>query len=205
MVHVFVGVGYSTFLPKYLEFMFRLKASDASALTGVSSVPFQVAGLMIGGAFISRYLPSPREIAHWNALITGLQIVCLMVLAFFGCSTDNIDISFLKHAVSSNESSAEPMHCSAGCDCETGPLLPVCDSYTGKSFYSPCHGGCEKMENLSTFSECLCLSHENITVTEGFCPSDNCSNGLVEFLVLVCVIQLLKGTGVVGRMLLSYK
>ncbi|CAL8072091.1 unnamed protein product [Orchesella dallaii] len=216
LVHIFVGIGYWTFLPKYLEFMFRLKAADAAMLTGVSSVPLQVAGLMLGGAFISRYMPSSKEISSWNAIVTILQIIGLFVVAFVGCSTSNIDLSFQQHTQQSNTSEvssliagtgSDAQHCSADCDCVIGPILPVCDLSSGTTFYSPCFAGCEKVVNQTNFIECSCLPHSNSSgsLIEGFCPSNDCSNGLITFLVLTCLSQFLSSSAVVGRMLMSFK
>lgn len=177
--------------------MFRLKSSDAALLTGVSTVPFQVAGLMLGGAFIARYLPSSKEISHWSCVVGALQIVSLMVMSFLGCATNKMDVSF----VGGGEG-----HCSGDCACDQGPPLPVCDLYTGTTYYSGCHAGCESVRNQSgVFGYCSCLGDEEGTLVEGWCPGDGCGNGLVAFLVFVCLAQFLRGSGVVGRMLLGYK
>ncbi|KAK3603008.1 hypothetical protein CHS0354_037755 [Potamilus streckersoni] len=58
------------------------------------------------------------------------------------------------------------MNCTGSCGCNDEKYFPICGS-DGRSYYSPCHAGCDVKPSVMTFSNCSCI--ERGTATAGLC------------------------------------
>ncbi|OXA52219.1 solute carrier organic anion transporter family member 74D isoform X2 [Folsomia candida] len=259
--HIFVGIGYWTFFPKFLEVVFHEPAAQASVMTACVTVTFNAAGLLISGVAISKVLPGAEQVSFWNAMATVVQILVLIIITQFGCDSGDLvfsrdsstavtagvtvpglttPIAFSETTMltstenllngsdlttESTEWSTTQMittttvrnkrlvylhssNCSAGCDCKLGPMMPLCDESSGRTFYSPCHAGCQSVNydgNETVFNDCSCVS-EGAVVKNGFCEGHGgCRAGLVTTLILTAIAQFLGGTVVIGKMLIFYR
>jgi len=144
----------------------------------------------------------------------------MLLITQFGC--DHGDISFgqtpsstnllpLNNVTESNSTIFQPLtytlqNCSVDCNCNAGPIMPLCNEETGDVFYSPCHAGCERiLDSGMVFSDCSCMS-PNVTSTVGFCEGHGgCFAGFIIFLTLTAITQFLGSTGIVGKMLIFHR
>lgn len=57
------------------------------------TVTFNAAGLLVGGLTISRLLPNAETVSLWKGIVTGVQIVVLILLTQFGCDSGDLVVS----------------------------------------------------------------------------------------------------------------
>ena len=114
--------------------------------------------------------------------------------------------------------------CSQDCGCEGIPYNPVCsneDGYT--NFFSPCHAGCESIENINgtiSYTNCKCLNSNSLpppniaiqpnftiqtgSVSLGTCPQD-CSSQFYAMIGFLTVFSIIGSTTRIPNMLLSLR
>jgi hypothetical protein len=153
-------------------------------------------------------MPSAEVVSYWSCVFTAIRILIFLIFTQFGCDHGDVILG------NTPQSTSDPMptdlhlfsNCSADCDCKSGPIIPLCDEYSGRLFYSPCHAGCEQiLDNGTVFADCSCLP-ANSTLTSGFCEGHGgCGAGFVTFLILVALGEFLGSSGVVGKMMIFYR
>lgn len=58
--YVFAFVGFGTFMPKFVEYNFRVSSSASSSYAGAVGTVSKAIGLLISGWLISKFKPSAR-------------------------------------------------------------------------------------------------------------------------------------------------
>lgn len=85
-------VPYWVYTPKYIETQYRQSASASSFLTGTIALVFTALGILISGFVISKFKPSARYMAAWNAF-GGFATVCgITAYIYLGCDANDNSI-----------------------------------------------------------------------------------------------------------------
>ena len=170
-------MGFAQFIPKYMEYHFRIRASTSGASGGIPktfasvgknfvyhfnsvktlNILFYAVGLLVSGWVMSRWRFKARTLAGWCVFSDVLAIVAICSMSLFACPQShfpNIDES---------RSGMVFSDCNANCGCEGIPYNPVCSNEDGlTNYFSPCHAGCQSFEidenNNTIFKDCKCLN-----------------------------------------------
>ena len=67
--YVFAFMGFGTFMPKYIEYQFRMKASTSSRVTGMAGTAAKAVGLLASGWLVGRFKFSARTLSIWNVVL----------------------------------------------------------------------------------------------------------------------------------------
>ena len=196
---VFATSGVGTFMPKYLEFQFRQRASTSGGLGGLSKTLSAFVGIVAAGVVMSKVEVRARSAAAYCASGVFLSAMAFVVASQLSCEQggsirDEICID---------------------CDCDDAAFAPICAADGETTFASPCHAGCrsaEKSGNQTFYFGCACVAKgplglrpfwdreernipllvtspisavsSNATAVEGYCPAD-CSTALYVVLGLL--------------------
>lgn len=162
LFYVFAFMGFGTFMPKYMEFQFRMKGSTSSRFAGGIGTLSKAIGMLASGFVIARLKPSARILSGWNVVLGALFLISLISFAFLGCPTSKV-------APAGNA-------CALGCECAHVPMQPVCSKDGVTNFYSPCAAGCKTHAGEKVFGECACAREEweesNATLSEEWVKKD---------------------------------
>lgn len=63
--HILPVSGLYTFLPKYLEYQYRITASDASFISGIAGIMVMGLGIFSSGIYMRRTNPNPNFVSRW--------------------------------------------------------------------------------------------------------------------------------------------
>lgn len=208
---LFLGiVGFSTFLPKYLEAQFGQTASQASILTGAAGMMMMMAGVFLGGLIIWKLQPP----AYWISIASGvaniIYAVGLFVMMSFKCN-DSVfpGVYFDGSSVQMTSS------CNQECNCD-GRFDPIC--LGSQNYLSPCTAGCTsigQVDNKMVFLNCSCAANivSNLTSLHldskmmladiGYCPGsrNNCTY-LWPYIIILAVSKLIVSATRVGNILI---
>ena len=209
LIFSFFGfIGFTQFLPKYLEFHYRQTASKAGGLSGVAKTAAAVIGCLVPSYFIGKYRVHARKLGFFCSLCELLTALAFVSFALMACPPMRV----VGVAESEAEGRLELPECARGCGCGEGPgsigeFHPIC-SGDGRDFFSPCVAGCANREGLF-YSDCACIANSNSsllpaegggrpTVTnpdrfearDGQCPVD-CKGPFVTMLVILAVVAFL--------------
>ncbi|KAL1132404.1 hypothetical protein AAG570_010359 [Ranatra chinensis] len=199
--YTFGMIGYWIFMPKYMETQFRQSASTASLVTGSIGLIFTALGVIVSGAFISKFRPRPQYLAAWNVFTETVDIIGHFAFAFLGCPKDDLHGRELE-----NGKWQLVADCNANCNCASSIKYdPICSMDKTTTFFSPCHGGCtisDIINGTKIFSNCSCIP--DLQATDGACPVE-CQNQFIIFLMLLCGMKLLSATGRAGNILIQFR
>ena len=79
--YVFAFMGFGTFMPKYIEYVFRMKGSNTASLSGgLGSFP-QAIGFLVSGYVIGKYKFSARIVSGWSVAITTIAFFSLILFS----------------------------------------------------------------------------------------------------------------------------
>jgi hypothetical protein len=78
-------MGFALFMPKFIEFHFRQKASTSGASGGIAKTLSSVVGLLVSGWIIGRWRFRARALAGWCAFADLLAIVGITCISVFSC------------------------------------------------------------------------------------------------------------------------
>ena len=67
--YVFAFMGFGTFIPKYIEYQFRMTASSSSRVTGLAGTAAKAFGLLVSGWLVGRFKFSARTLSIWNVIL----------------------------------------------------------------------------------------------------------------------------------------
>ncbi|KAL3888259.1 hypothetical protein ACJMK2_000630, partial [Sinanodonta woodiana] len=141
---MFAVMALGSFGPKYLESQFFLPTWKANIILGADKLVASSLGTMVGG-YITRRMGLNRT--GCLKLIFFARLTCALLAAFnylFGCDHPHLYRFDNKSLVNSSSSLA--------CNCDDTSYLPVCVDGR-KTYFSPCHAGCEQKESWG-YSKC---------------------------------------------------
>merc|ERR1712223_337426 len=75
---VFAFMGFGTFMPKYIEYQFRQKASHSARASGLAGTMSKAVGFMLSGWLIGRFKFSAKTLAAWNVVLGCCYFCTLM-------------------------------------------------------------------------------------------------------------------------------
>lgn len=145
---LFYSFGYTPywmFGAKYMEIQYHLTASKSSSIFGTFGLLFSALGVILAGFVITRYRPSAKRMALWNALVGLISVCGMMGYAFLGC--DDIQQHGLAEIITNSS-------CSMDCHCDYVSNAPVCGD-DGRTYVSACHAGCTTGGEM--FGNCSCI------------------------------------------------
>ncbi|XP_022915463.1 solute carrier organic anion transporter family member 74D [Onthophagus taurus] len=144
-----------------------------SKIANVIKYPFIATSLIATGFIIAKVKPKLKYIALFNVMIYTITALSFISLAFLSCDvTLQSDIPGRLITPS----------CSSHCYCpKNTPFVPVCTVEGQKTYFSPCHAGCQNVSfsNTKIYSGCTCgestTSVTETSATEGACNQTTCS------------------------------
>lgn len=78
-------MGFALFVPKYIEFHFRMKASVSGATGGVPKTVASVIGMLLSGWIVGRWRFKARTLAGWCLVADIFAIIGMCSIALFTC------------------------------------------------------------------------------------------------------------------------
>ncbi|CAL8092990.1 unnamed protein product [Calicophoron daubneyi] len=205
---MFLIIGFSSFLPKYLEMEYHISKSLTSIIAGGLIIPSGAIGILAGGLILNRFKFRRACAARFIVFVNLIIAILLSLFFFLGCHNPSIagitsDYPVRDVYTSSSKYSLQ-VKCNQNCPCSENTWFPVCDRRTGVTFISPCFAGCNVSSNTYAkngevvYQHCSCLPREGKSedriVYRGECPLD-CAKlpffipALVACLFLTGVIQ----------------
>nr|XP_018907628.1 PREDICTED: solute carrier organic anion transporter family member 2B1-like [Bemisia tabaci]XP_018907629.1 PREDICTED: solute carrier organic anion transporter family member 2B1-like [Bemisia tabaci] len=221
--------GYSPFyyfLPKYMENIYNVSASNATLVTGVFGLGFSAMGLLVSGIVITKFKPKARYLAGWNVFSATFIACGLFSFSLLGCPSNEI-----KETDITTSGDLDVYHpCNQNCHCEFVKFSPVCHQPTNTTFISPCLAGCTGFDYkdgmVKSYSNCSCIPSANETmslnwssgnsssddsqslpwssVVFGKCPVD-CSKQFFMFLAITCLNKFVGATSRASNFLISVR
>jgi hypothetical protein len=147
-------MGFTTFIPKYLQSYFGLTPASASIYTGLVAALSWSLGPIIGGPLLSRMKVTVSKSLLFVVVIHIIAVVGYTIAFFLSCPE-------ARWAGFVNGMSYS-MPCNSNCSCDPTSYTPVCGS-DGSNYFSPCYAGCQlEMQSAGNSSEkeffnCQCL------------------------------------------------
>lgn len=215
---VFIQAGIVNFFlhePNYLQSRFFLPTTDSDGInnewtsrlvTNLLKPPMVALSILVAGLIIAKANPGPRKLAGWN-IITGLVAVCFFITYIF-IECDNGEIA------GAYRGSLNKPFCASSCLCsENVPFTPVCPQDSLRTYYSPCHAGCENenfINEIRVYSNCSCgidteLKVDQMLATEGGCHNSSCQKYWIMFQGLTVLAAALLGSGLIGNIIISIR
>ncbi|KAL7736164.1 hypothetical protein ACLKA6_003710 [Drosophila palustris] len=203
--YLFGYLAYWIFTPKYIETQYRQSASTATLATGSIALTFSAIGVLLSGYIVSKYKPSGRTMAAWNAFVDFITVAAVLSYVIIGCDgSDNLG------------SMAVTSDCTAACHCEFVHYSPIC-SPNNVTYISPCHAGCtgksKDLQGHTIYTGCGCINTPNITgfdlpemqtAVDGACPVD-CSQQFYIFLAVMCFTKFIGACSKSTNVLISLR
>lgn len=150
---VFAFMGFGTFMPKFMEYNYRMKVSSSSAFSGGIGTISKAIGLLVSGWAISRWKPSARFLSGWNVIIGIMFFITLIVFSTLGCPSSTLPIREIN-----------PCNQDCGCSIDS-KISPICAKDGLTNYYSPCLAGCktvtfDKATRTRSYSDCTCIKDQ---------------------------------------------
>ncbi|EDV28797.1 uncharacterized protein TRIADDRAFT_20218 [Trichoplax adhaerens] len=168
-------IGFSTFLPKYIQSQSGASLLTATTISGTTVVISAGIGQILGGFITKRWNLVGSKISKFCFFVCIMSSLSTFVL-LISCDNPKIAGLFVPYPHSSNVT----MTCNAKCYCDQNLFSPVCGE-NSITYQSPCHAGCNitiSNGNIinTNYSRCSCINSgsENI-VSTGACLSQTCS------------------------------
>jgi len=153
--YVFAFMGFGTFIPKYIEYQFRIRASRSSGLAGSAGTAAKAIGLIISGYIVGRFKFSARVLSAWNVILGFFYFGVLIIFSIVGCPTSDM------YGTISDGAYNVSMECNFDCACPISRMQPICSKDGVTNFYSPCQAGC--MESFEPEMEAVLADTTNST------------------------------------------
>ncbi|GFO45164.1 solute carrier organic anion transporter family member [Plakobranchus ocellatus] len=161
--------GFSTFMPKFIEYQFGYPASTAALYVGLIVVPTGGGATVVSGYIVRRFNLKVRGILK---LCTGMSaVLCLFVLAFLmECGNSpfaGITLPYGQTAAQTTAFIGKRLEsgCNVDCACAEQDYFPMCGR-DNVMYFSPCYAGCTEVfqdGNTKLYGNCSCVSY---TLTE---------------------------------------
>lgn len=204
----FTVSGFANFLPKGVESMFALSASDAAFTVGLVVIPGAAGGTFIGGLLLKYFKAGP--IMTSRMMVTVAVVSTLLMFGFFiGCDNAPLAGAHVNYNPLNNNNGRSMVSppvfdnvCNAGCGCKALGYSPVC-GVDGIQYYNPCFAGCTVQradtiglvqESQRVYTNCSCVAPNpatppadltTLTATGGKCTSGCDIFSLYLFVVFV--------------------
>ncbi|XP_015782653.1 solute carrier organic anion transporter family member 2A1 [Tetranychus urticae] len=195
--------GYYITKTRYIEAQFRQSAAASSFLTGSTSSVLKVIGIFAGGLAISKFRPRPKVLIAYVVFIEMVCNVFILAGIFIGCPAPK----FGNIIVDQNTAKASLLNgCNRDCSCTTSVFQPVCGSDGKTNYFSPCYAGCQVSltnESYSGFSQCLCQSEMDHSVTSGYCDQE--CNTLPLYLTIIGLAGIISSTAWAGNFIIALR
>ncbi len=146
---VFAFVGFGTFMPKYIQYQFRKRPSEASVYSGAVGVVSKAIGLLVSGVVLSRWRPSARTLSAFifNVLVGSCYLVFFVTFSMLDCP--DVELHGVSYSSSVDGGGAVDFSsgCNDPCDCPSSSRPdPVCSEDGTSNFFSPCLAGVRRPE-----------------------------------------------------------
>ncbi|XP_032590814.1 solute carrier organic anion transporter family member 74D isoform X2 [Drosophila grimshawi] len=205
ILYFFGYMVYWIFTPKYIETQYQQSASMATMATGTVALGFSAGGVLLSGYIVSKYQPSARSMAAWNAIVDFLTVAGILCYVVIGCEGSD---KLSSMAVTSADS------CSASCHCEYVHYAPIC-SPNNDTYISACHAGCtdntKDQLGRTLYTGCQCIAPSNSTsvpelqyAVDGPCHVD-CFNQFLIFLAVMCFLKLVGASSKSTNLLIALR
>ena len=79
--YVFAFMGFGTFIPKYIEYQFRIQASSSSKLAGSAGTAAKAVGLLFSGWLVGKFKFSARTLSAWNVVLGFFYFSALILFS----------------------------------------------------------------------------------------------------------------------------
>ncbi|EDW08366.1 solute carrier organic anion transporter family member 74D [Drosophila mojavensis] len=204
ILYFFGYMVYWIFTPKYIETQYQQSASMATMATGTVALGFSAAGVLLSGFVVSKYKPSARALAAWNATVDFLTVAGILGFVAIGCKGSD-ELSSMATVGGS---------CSVSCHCEYVHYAPIC-SPDNVTYISACHAGCtakakDQLER-TLYTGCDCINPTNLTTgvelqyaVDGACHVD-CFNQFLLFLGVMCFLKLVGASSKSTNLLIALR
>ena len=78
-------MGFATFMPKFIEYHYRKRASTSGYSGGISKTVSSVIGLLVSGWIMGRWRFKARTLAKWCVFADILAIIGVCSISIFSC------------------------------------------------------------------------------------------------------------------------
>ncbi|EDV23254.1 uncharacterized protein TRIADDRAFT_58340 [Trichoplax adhaerens] len=193
--------GLATFLPKYIESQFGLRAADSSIYVGIIIIFGLFGGMAVGGGVMKAKKMGAVSIAKFTFIISVLGTISAALFFMFKCDNAKIAGIHRSHTNTSSRiisSSNLISACNRDCQCGINTFYPICDLESKITYFSPCLAGCQSSQRSDTYKEvyynCSCIqgsrqSNRTFDAIKNYCPR-NCII-FIPFLVVVGILVFL--------------
>uniref|UniRef100_A0A336KHU9 CSON010641 protein n=1 Tax=Culicoides sonorensis TaxID=179676 RepID=A0A336KHU9_CULSO len=204
----------------YLQSRFFLPTSEADGLsdewtsrliTYLLTPPLVGLSVLVAGLVIAKINPSPRKLAGWNLITSGVVALLFIAYIFLKCQNSQIAGAY--------RGKLHQPYCSSDCLCKNTQFYPVCPKNSVQTYYSPCHAGCSGetlINNVKIFTNCTCGADSSVSLissipeldriaTEGACNNSGCQKFWITFQALNAIGAALLASGLVGNLLITIR
>lgn len=174
----FMVAGFSSFLAKAAESLFRLTASDAAFFIGATLVPGAAGGIFFGGWLMKRLRATTGTAVKSTFVIASVSFLFMWTFAI-GCGSLDLAGVTQRYPAAAVAGETGPFNltsaCNAACDCDPEAYLPVAGD-DGLTYFSACHAGC-RVEDVEDeeWSECECMPPSSGRTATAGKANDGCT------------------------------
>ncbi|BFZ21196.1 hypothetical protein BsWGS_24235 [Bradybaena similaris] len=163
--------GFSTFMPKFIEYEFGLSAGTAALYVGLAVVPAG-GGATFGGGFIVKcFNLKVRGILRLCTVMSF--VVCVLTVALLlECNTTpfaGVTLPYGQTDVGAATFLGKNLEntCNQNCSCVEEDYFPVCGR-DKVMYFSPCYAGCTEVihhGSIKRYANCSCVNY-NLTTSD---------------------------------------
>jgi hypothetical protein len=150
---LFGVIGYAQFVPKYIEYHFRQRASTSGGLGGMAKTVSSVVGIIGSGYLIYRFRFRAKTLAGLCAIGSVFSFLSFIVLLLMRCprvELYGLGMPVAGDGSNNNNASLFTSSCNRDCQCDSISFHPVCSVDGVTNFFSPCHAGCKLVNETMT-------------------------------------------------------
>ena len=92
--YVFAFMGFGTFMPKYLEYQFRIRASSSARMASSAGTAAKALGLIFSGWLIGKFKFSARTLSTWNVILGFFYFSTLILFSIVSIINNIFNIIF---------------------------------------------------------------------------------------------------------------
>ncbi|CAG5116727.1 unnamed protein product, partial [Candidula unifasciata] len=164
--------GFSTFMPKFIEYKFGLSSATAALYVGFAAVPAGGGGTFAGGLIVRCFTLKVRGILKL-CCVTSFLLCTLATALLMECDTEpfaGITLPYGQTTVEAASFFGKNLNdtCNRNCSCTEENYFPICGR-DNVMYFSPCYAGCETTSLLDTeqkrYENCSCINY-NLTTSD---------------------------------------